>query len=129
MRSCKFKKLDNKSNSYLHQRMRKVVKKKRKSKKKDKKLNDKQAMKLKKSLSSGFKDTDIRELNTSVASEKKRKYFSYWIGKIQRICDGEVPTRRSFKNWEKESAINLVKDKQIDLSLYNSISTYLETNT
>ena len=60
MRSRKFKKLDNKSKSYLRQRMRKVVNKKRKSKKKDKKLNDKQATKLKKSLSSGFKDTDIR---------------------------------------------------------------------
>ena len=96
---------------------------------KDKKLNDKQATKLKKSLSSGFKDTDIRELNTSVASEKKRKFFSYWIGKIQRICDGEVPTRRLFKNWEKEGTINSVKDKRIDLAMYNSISTYLETNT
>ena len=68
MRSRKFKKLDNKSKSYLRQIMRKVVKKTRKSKKKDKKLNYKQATKLKKSLSSGFKDTHIRELNTSVAS-------------------------------------------------------------
>jgi hypothetical protein len=68
MRYRKFKKLDNKSKSYLRRRMRKVVKKKRKSKKKDKKLNNKQVTKLKKSLSSGFKDTDNRELNTSVAS-------------------------------------------------------------
>ena len=129
MRSRKFKKLDNKSKSYLRQKMRKVVKKKKKSKKKDKKLNYKQATKLKKSLSSGFKDTDIRELNTSVASEKKQKYVSYWIGKIQIICDGEVSTRNFFNSWEKEGTINSVKDKRIDLAMYNYISTYLETNT
>ena len=48
---------------------------------------------------------------------------------MQRICDGEIPTSKLFTNWEKSGKINKLTDKQVDLSLYNSLSTYLEHNT
>jgi hypothetical protein len=64
-----------------------------------------------------------------VSSEKKRNYFSTWIGKVQRKCDGEIPTSNLFKHWDKKGRINRLKDKQVDLSIYNALSTYLEQNS
>ena len=74
-------------------------------------IGDKKATKLKKNLSSGFKDADMKDLNISVSSEKKRKYFSTWIGKVQCICDGEILTSNLFKHWEKKGKINKLTDK------------------
>ena len=83
------------------------------------KFSDKTVTKLKKNLSSGFKDVEIRELNISVSAEMKRKYFSTWIGKVKIICDEEVPTSGIFKDWERKGKVNSLKKKKVDLALYN----------
>ena len=129
MPSRKYKHLSNKSKGYFRRKMKKMLAKRVRKGKKWSSIGDKRATKLKKSLSSGFKDADMRELKTSVSSEKKQKYFSTWIGKVQHICNGEIPTSKLFTNWEKSGKINKLKDKRVDLALCNALSTYIEHNT
>ena len=84
---------------------------------------------MKKNLSFGFKYVEMRELNTSVSAEKKRRYISTWIGKVEIICDGEVLTSGIFKEWQRKGKVTALKGKKLDLTLYNAIHTYLEINT
>ena len=70
----------------------------------------------------------MKELNTSMSSEKRRKYFSTWIRKVQCICDGEILTSNLF-HWEKKGRIIKLTDKLVDVEFHNALSTYFEHNS
>ena len=127
MSTRKYKNCSYKSKQRLY---RKYKKKSTGSKKKQKRmLHSKDAIKLKKRLSDGFKAASIKELNTTSHPEKKWRFFTYWINKIQSVCDVEGYTGMVFKNFDRTGKLKKIKSSSIDLALFNSLTPSLDHNT